>query len=140
MLLFADDMANFAKTPDELQDHLNNILSYCNSSGLHVNTNKTKVMVFRKRGGVKLNENLSYDYNILEVVDNFNYLGTIFNCTGNFSLNQEYLAGKALKALDILMYNCKRIHLKFLKRLLTSTSTAGVYGELERFLFILQYL
>ena len=49
MLLFADDMAIFAKTPEESQDHL----SYCNSSGLHVNTNKTKVMVFRKRGGVK---------------------------------------------------------------------------------------
>ena len=91
--------------PEELQDHL----SYCNSSGLHVNTNKTKVMVFRKRGGVKLNESWSYDNNILEVVDNFNYLGTIFNSTGNFSLNQEYLACKALKALNILMYNCKQI-------------------------------
>jgi len=49
MLLVADDMATFAKTPEELQDHLNNLRSYCNSSGLHVNTNKTKVMVFRKR-------------------------------------------------------------------------------------------
>ena len=45
------------------------------------------------------------------MVDNFNYLGTIFNYTGNFSLNQEYLAGKALKALNILMYNCKTIPL-----------------------------
>ena len=98
MLLFADDMANFAKTPDELQDHLNNRLSYCNSSGLHANTNKTQVMVFKKRCGVKL------------VVDNFNYLATIFNYTSNFSLNQEYIAGKALKALNILMYNCKKIH------------------------------
>ena len=67
MLLFEDDMAIFAKPPEELQDHLNNRLSYCNSSGLHVNTNKTQVMVFRKRCGVKL------------VVDNFYYLGTIFN-------------------------------------------------------------
>ena len=81
MLLFADDMAIFAKTPEELQDHLNDLLYYCNSCGLHVNTNKTKVMVFRKRGGVKLNENWSYDNNILKVVDNFNYLGTIFNYT-----------------------------------------------------------
>ena len=49
MLLFADAMAIFAITLEELQDHLNNLRSYCNSSGLHVNTNKTKVMVFRKR-------------------------------------------------------------------------------------------
>ena len=61
MLLFADDMVIFAKTSEELQDHLNNILSFCNASGLHVNTNKTKVMVFRKRGGVKLNEMWAYD-------------------------------------------------------------------------------
>jgi len=45
------------------------------------------------------------------VVDNFNYLGTIFNYTGIFSLNQEHLAGKALKALNIPMYKCKKIPL-----------------------------
>jgi len=44
------------------------------------------------------------------VVDNFNYLGTIFNYTGIFSLNQEHLAGKALKALNIPMYKCKKFH------------------------------
>ena len=65
MLLFADDMAIFAKTPEELQDHLNNILSYNKTAGLHVSTNKTKVMVLRKRGGVYLNENWSYDNNTL---------------------------------------------------------------------------
>ena len=52
-----------------------------------------------------LNENWSYNNNILEVVDNFNYLCTIFNYTGNFSLNQEYLAGKALKALKVILYS-----------------------------------
>ena len=71
-------------------------------------------MTIRKRGEVYINENWSYDNNILEVVDNFNYLGTIFNYTGMFSFNQEYLACKALKALNILMYNCKKIH-KLLK-------------------------
>ena len=42
------------------------------------------------------------------MVDSFNYLGTVFNYTGNFSLNQKYLVGKALKALNIRMYNCKK--------------------------------
>ena len=65
MLLFADDMDNFAKTPEELQDHLNNILSYYKTAGLHVSTNKTKVMVLRKRGEVYINENWSYDNNTL---------------------------------------------------------------------------
>ena len=86
----------FAKTPEELQDHLNNILSYYKTAGLHVSTNKTKVMVLRKRGEVYINENWSYDNNTLLVVDNFSYLVTVFKYTGTFSHSQEYLAGKAL--------------------------------------------
>jgi len=40
---------------------------------------------------------LTYNGHIIEVDDNFNYLGTVFNDTGNFSLSQENLIGKALK-------------------------------------------
>lgn len=46
------------------------------------------------------------------VVDDFNYLGTVFNYTGNFKLNQEYLASKAIKALNILLQHCKKYELK----------------------------
>jgi len=35
----------------------------------------------------------------LEVVNDFNYLETVFNYAGNFSLNQQQLVGKGLKAL-----------------------------------------
>lgn len=45
----------------------------------------------------------------LEVVDSFNYLGTVFNYTWNFALNQEMLVGKGLKALNCLLYNTKKI-------------------------------
>ena len=48
LLLFADDMAIVGKSPEELQNHLNNLYLYCNSWGLNVNTSKTKIMVFRK--------------------------------------------------------------------------------------------
>jgi len=33
----------------------------------------------------------------LEVVNNFNYLGTVFNYTGNFWFNQQQLVDKGLK-------------------------------------------
>ena len=45
-------------------------------------------------------------------MNDFYYLGTVFNHTGNFSLNQEHLVGKALKALNVLFYNCKKFDLK----------------------------
>jgi len=52
LLLFADDMAIVGKTPLEIQNQLDRLLEYCNAWGLSVNTAKTKIMVFRKPGGL----------------------------------------------------------------------------------------
>ena len=48
----------------------------------------------------------------VEVVDSFNYLGTVFKYNGNFALNNDFIIGKALKALNVLLYNCKRYPMK----------------------------
>ena len=50
LLLFADDMAILAKTPEDLQTSLDLLHTYCTNWGLEVNTTNTKIMVFRKRG------------------------------------------------------------------------------------------
>ena len=100
-------MAILGKSPAEVQSHLDKLYVYCNAWGLNVNTAKTKIMVFRKRGGLKENEKWSYNGNDIEVVDNFNYLGTVLNYTGSFKLNQEHLVGKALKALNTLLFKCQ---------------------------------
>ena len=112
LMLFADDMVIFGKSPQELQNSLNLLHTYCLKWGLEVNTAKTKIMVFRKRGPLSNDEQWSYDNNKLEIVDNFNYLGTVFNYTGTFVLNQENLAGKGLKALNVFMNNIKQYPLK----------------------------
>ena len=48
----------------------------------------------------------------VEVVDGFNYLGTVFKYSSNFALNNDFIIGKALKALNVLLYNCKRYPMK----------------------------
>ena len=101
----------FGKSPQELQNNLNSLKSYCDTWGLKVNTTKTKIMVFRKRGGLRENEQWTYENENIEIVNDFNYLGTVFNYTGSFSLNQEYLSGKAIKALNVLLSHCKHIPL-----------------------------
>ena len=73
---------------------------------------KPKVMVFRKRGRVLQNEKFTYNDSHLEVVNDFIYLGTVFNYTGNFALNQEHLVEKALKAMNVLLINCRKLKLK----------------------------
>jgi len=49
----------------------------------------------------------TYNDNRLEVVNYFNYLGTVFNYTGNISLNQQQLVGKGLKSLNVLLIKCR---------------------------------
>ena len=69
-------------------------------------------MVFRKRGGLLPNERWTYNGHDIHVVNDFNYLGVVFNYTGNFSLNQEHLIGKALKAMNVLFCKCQEYDLK----------------------------
>ena len=68
-------------------------------------------MVFRKRGALLANEKWTYNSQPIEVVDDFNYLGTVFNYTGNFCKNIEHLNGKALKALNVLVCKCNDFYL-----------------------------
>ena len=108
LMLFVDDVVILGKDRDDLQKSLDHLEHYYNKWGLQVNTEKTKIMVFRKRGGLRNNESWTYKGDNHEVVNNFNYLGTVFNYTGNFALNQETLVGKGLKALNCLLYNTKK--------------------------------
>ena len=78
--------------------------------GLNVNTDKTKIMVFRKRGNLKPTEKWYYNDVLLDVVNDFNYLG--FSYTGNFMYNQEILAGKGLKVLNILLFKLRQLRIK----------------------------
>ena len=98
LLMFADDMVIIGDSPEELQASLNKLHDYCSKWGLGVNTVKTKIVVFRKRGRLYANEHWIYNDSELEVVNDFNYLGVVFNCTGSFAMNQQTLSGKALKA------------------------------------------
>jgi len=68
LFLFADDMASVGKTSFEIQNQLDRLLEYCNAWGLKVNTAKTKIMVFRKRGGLLPTERWTYDSQPIDVV------------------------------------------------------------------------
>ena len=69
-------------------------------------------MVCRKRRRLKIGEKWTYKGLNVEVVDSFNYLGTVFKYNGNVALNNDFIIGKALKALNVSLYNCKRYPMK----------------------------
>ena len=63
-------MAILAKSPEELENQLDTVFPYCEKRGITVNVDKTKIVVFRKRGGGLLGENWTYNGNKIEVVNN----------------------------------------------------------------------
>ena len=111
LMLFADDMVILGNSRADLQQRLDLLSEYCSKWGLQVNTIKSKILVFRKRGGLRPDEVWQYNGNVIDTVSDFNYLRTVFNYTGSFTLNHETLSGKGLNALNVLLNNLKHLNL-----------------------------
>ena len=73
--MYADDTVLLSETIEGLQQMLTALKSYTNDWHLTVNTEKTKIVVFRNGGNVRENEKRFFDNRKLEVVNSFNYLG-----------------------------------------------------------------
>lgn len=108
LLLYADDIVIFAETSQGLQDGLDILADYCRKWKLTVNTDKTKIMVFRKGGNLSRNLSFSYEGNDIEIVQKFTYLGITLTTGGSFNETHKALSGKGLKAifkLNQYLYN-----------------------------------
>ena len=108
ILLYADDIILFGKTPEDLQKSLLVLEEYCTRWKLTVNTSKTKIMVFRKGGLLPNALNFTYKNEYIEIVSKFCYLGVVFTTGGSSFETQKTLSGQALKAVFTLnkyLYN-----------------------------------
>ena len=97
LLMYADDIVLLSETAEGLQNGLNCMFQYCQKWKLSVNTQKTKVMIFRKGGILRRNETFKYGDYELEVLSKFSYLGIVFTTGGAFTEAQQALTGQALK-------------------------------------------
>ena len=113
ILLFADDIVLLADTVIGLQNQIDNLHVASGRLGLQVNLQKTKVMIFRKGGHIAAHERWSIDGNILEVVNEYKYLGCKFTTkmSSNIAMVELASRGKAaavqinkmLKKLDYVV-------------------------------------
>ena len=67
-----------------------------------MNTDTTKIVVFRNGGRIGDNENWLYDGNTLETVDQFIYLGMLSCYNGKFYQTQKHIAEPRRKAIFAL--------------------------------------
>ena len=108
LLLYADDIVIFGETDADLQNALNILEDYRSRWKLTVNTEKTKIMVFRKGGRLSSNLKFTYQDKTIEVINKFSYLGIVFTSGGSSYETQKTLSGQALKAMFTLnkyLYN-----------------------------------
>lgn len=113
-ILFTDDLAIIACTPEELQQQLDALLVYCNINNLTVNTKKTKLMIFHRVRLPKSNADFQFLFNNqpLEHVSQFCYLGFNFSVQLSFSFHVKQLVSKANRQIGMLYQKVKIRELK----------------------------
>ena len=80
-----------------MQNCLNELSSYCYSWILRINPKKTKIMMFQ-RCTKKCDYVFHIGSEIIDIVQNYTYLGTRISSSGNFTPSLEHLRQKALHA------------------------------------------
>ena len=97
-LLYADDIVLLSNTAEGLQNALNKLGNFCETWNLKINISKTKVMFFNKSGKLLKGFSFTYMQMVIEIVQEYKYLGIIFKPSGVFSHAIKYSYNKALKA------------------------------------------
>ena len=110
LLMYADDTVLIAETADGLQKMLDALLTYTKKWNLTVNIDKTKILVFRNGKKLTGHVNWTYDGKNIEVVDQFNYLGMLFNYNGKFTQTQRHVAEQGRKALFAISSTLKNFN------------------------------
>jgi hypothetical protein len=99
-----------AKSKEELQAALNSMYLYCKTWDLEINASKTRIVIFNRH---KITEKPVFTLNneILNVVDDFTYLGIIFMHNGSFSKNRIKLLDQGRKAMYSMLKKCRSLGL-----------------------------
>ena len=108
LLLYADDTVLMAETAEELQKMLDRFDEYCVKWKLHVNTTKTKVVIFQKNKQ-RRNPTFTLRSEELEIKDSYHYLGLLFRYNCNFNLSKKLLVEQSQKALYAIYYKIRNI-------------------------------
>ena len=110
LLLYADDAVVLAASPVQMRRLICAIESYCISNRLIINTDKTKITYFKRRG--RDDDNKFYlNNNELEVVKTYTYFGIKFSNTalGLQACKQNIIkARSAMGAVMQILFNSKK--------------------------------
>ena len=101
-LLYADDLTVFADNVKDLQRSINALESFCTKWGLKINTNKSKVIVFRNGGYLRDTEKWWLGGEKLECMTYYNYQGMLFSSRLCWSHHIETIASKGSRIVTYM--------------------------------------
>ena len=104
VLFYADDAVIFANSSVDLQNAIDEFERYCIKWKLKVNTEKSKIVIFKK-GRRRLDEMWTYGGNEITITKQMNYLGIIISSNGSHNKTQIKLAEQASKAIFSMQKN-----------------------------------
>ena len=112
-LLWADDLILASDSSDGLQRQLNDLCDFCCDNKMVVNDMKTRVMV---RGSSTDNVKREFNSKVLDVVDQYKYLGNSIKRTKRsnediFGENYQYLCNRAKQAIFAIYKRLKNIRI-----------------------------
>lgn len=110
LLLYADDTIIICENEQDLHKALNVFNEYCKEWKLTVNVKKTKVVIFSKR---KTMPNVNFKLNniLLEIVNEYKYLGIFMSRTGSFLKAKKHIASQATNAMYSLLSKVRQLSL-----------------------------
>ena len=100
--MYADDTVILAENPNDLQASLDEMKKYCDTFDLHINVNKTKILNF-SRGKLGRHHIFNFGEFILDTVEEYNYLGLVFNYNAKFKIAKSHLYQKRCRAMFALL-------------------------------------
>ena len=100
-LFWADDIALFANSPQELEKLLDIVATYCGNNKLTINSKKTKCLIFNKAGRL-YRDKITMSGVLLDNVREYKYLGFIFTPSGEIRTGLRDLRDRAFKSFQTL--------------------------------------
>ena len=110
ILLYADDTVVLSDNRNDLQEALNVFEQYCEEWRPTVNIEKTKVLIFAN-GRLSKQDKFYFKGKLLEIVNEYKYLGIFFSKSGSFMKTKKYLSEQANKAMFSLLRKIRNLNL-----------------------------
>ena len=108
-LLYADDMVIIGDSPNNLQQLLDKLHTWCNKWRLKVNQSKTNVVHFRTSRTRQTDQVFNFGHFELETVSRYKYLGVILDENLSYNICASALADSAGRALGAIIGKFKTL-------------------------------